>query len=368
MKPIAIALSLFVLSPLCAQEKPNLLFIIDPENIKAGIPLEEKTLAEVLKPAGYTSMAVGKWHLGVHPKLHPLKRGFDEFFGFLSGGHDYFPEKLTVGRITDVDRMWGWYRTKILQNNEPVEIDDYLTDELSDAGAAFIERTGKTEKLFFLYLAYNAPHAPMQATEKYLKRFPDIKDKKRRTYAAMVSAMDDGIGRVLDSLEEGGRAENTLVVFISDNGGPESHNASDNGVLRAGKGDPYEGGVRVPFAMRWPAQLEAGQTYEKPIITLDIFATIAEAAGAELDDERPLDGVNLLPYLTGEDDGLPHEQLFWERMNRQRNGMRQGEMKWVDNKGKSQELYNLAEDISEKNDIIAENTEKSEEMQAAWKK
>lgn len=331
--------------------------VIDPTDPLAGVPLEEKMLSEVLKPAGYATMAVGKWHLGCHPTLVPSARGFDEFFGFLSGGHNYFPEDLNIGDLSQVSEMWGWYRTKILHNGQRIEIDDYLTDELSDAAVEFIKR--KSADPFFLYLAYNAPHSPMQTTEKYRSRFPDIKDRRRQTYAGMVSALDDGVGRVLAALEEAGISKETMVVFLSDNGGPESVNASDNGLLRGGKGDPFEGGIRVPFAIRWPQEIAAGLVYERPVISLDIFATITAAAGVTPDPARPLDGVDLRPYLQGKVKGAPHPLLFWKMGKAPTRVIRQHDRKLILS-AKGEQLYDLSEDLSEKRNLI-----KSEQAEAA---
>ncbi len=284
---------------------------IDPSNPQAGLPLEEKTIAEILKSVGYTSMAIGKWHLGTHSTLRPLARGFDEFFGFLSGGHDYFPENLTLNDLSEVKKQWDWYRTKLLRNEERVQTHAYLTDELSDEAVAFVDRQGNQP--FFLYLAYNAPHTPLQATPKYLDRFRHIADKRRRTYAAMVSAVDDGVGRILAKLEERAIADDTLVFFLSDNGGPigktPSANGSLNDPLRGGKGSPFEGGIRVPFAARWTGTIPVGIDYDQPVISLDIMATIAAQAEASISTQRPLDGVDLLPYLSGQDSTTPHEQL-----------------------------------------------------------
>jgi arylsulfatase A-like enzyme len=170
---------------------------IDPENPNAGLPMEEKNIAEVLKAANYRSAIIGKWHLGSHERHHPLNRGFDHFFGFLSGGHSYFHHQLTLPDLKSVTRKWQWYSTKIMEDHGRIEVDDYLTDELTDATNRFIEKESKNDQPFFIYLAYNAPHLPLQATEKYLSRFTHIKDEKRRTYAAMVSAVDDGVGRIL---------------------------------------------------------------------------------------------------------------------------------------------------------------------------
>ncbi|MEO1536046.1 MAG: sulfatase-like hydrolase/transferase, partial [Planctomycetota bacterium] len=263
---------------------------IDP-TVHNGVPRDELTIAEMLRPAGYTSMAVGKWHLGTFPGLHPRDRGFDEFYGFLTGGHDYFPENLTLEDLSEVRRQWGWYRTKLLHNGKRVSTDEYLTDELSNAAVDFIHREHRGP--FFLYLAYNAPHTPMQATEEYLARFPEL-EGRRKVYAAMVSAMDDGIGRVLDALDQSDVADNTLVVFLSDNGGARN-NASSNEPLRGYKRELFEGGLRVPFAMRWPDRFPSGAVYSDPVISLDIAGTIAAAAGSAVatNPEKPLDGVDL---------------------------------------------------------------------------
>jgi len=215
-----------------------------PNDPNQGLPLTEQTLASVLKQADYRTMAIGKWHLGAYEKQRPLNRGFDEFFGFLTGGHMYFPEKLTLSDISEVKSQFAAYKTKILKDNTRVDIKKYLTDALSDEAVNFIERN--KEKPFFLYLAYNAPHTPLQVTDKYLNRFKNIENTKRRKYAAMVSSIDDGVGRILNKLEELKIIDNTIIFYLSDNGGPEKHNGSDNGPLREGKGSLYEGGIHVP--------------------------------------------------------------------------------------------------------------------------
>ena len=206
----------------------------EPKNRLSGLPLTETTLADTLGNSGYHTGIIGKWHLGAHPDLHPLQRGFDEFFGMLGGGHRYLPEELAIKNTRQAKSEEDSYRLWIMRNLEPVKTTNYLTDEFSDEAVSFIARN-KT-KPFFLYLAYNAPHAPLLATEKYLRRFPGIKNPKRRTYAAMVSAVDDGVGRVLAELRKQGLETNTLVFFLSDNGGPTTDNASNNNPLRGDKG------------------------------------------------------------------------------------------------------------------------------------
>jgi arylsulfatase A-like enzyme len=326
---------------------------IDPSNANSGVPLSEKNLAEVLKPAGYTSMVVGKWHMGTHPTLQPLARGFDEFFGFLSGGHRYFPEELTLEDLSECKKQYDWYRTKLLRNDKRVVTKEYLTDELSNAAVDFIDR--QKDNPFFLYLAYNAPHGPLQATQKYLDRFPNIKNEKRRTYAAMVSAVDDGVGKVLAKLDEHSLSKDTLIVFLSDNGGPLATNASNNDPLRGGKGSPFEGGIRVPFAMRWTGTLPPGVDYDRPVISLDIFATIVAQAGVTVSKERPLDGVDLVPFLTGKNDAAPHDRLFWRFYGSDTLVVRKGMEKLI-RKGDEDygQLFNLANDIREANDIAGQ--------------
>ncbi|WP_430810879.1 MULTISPECIES: sulfatase-like hydrolase/transferase [unclassified Carboxylicivirga] len=343
---------------------------IDPNNPISGLPVEEETMAQVLRKAGYKNAIVGKWHMGTHPNFHPLERGFDYFYGFLSGGHNYFHDELYLNDLSEVTKKWEWYRTKIIENREKVETDDYLTDELSDAAVNFINQKVDKSEHFMLYLAYNAPHTPLQATEKYLSRFPNIEDKKRKTYAAMVSAVDDGVGRVLKALQDGGINDNTIVVFLSDNGGAHN-NASDNGPLRGLKGDLFEGGIRVPFAMRWPAVIRAGQTYDKAISSMDVMATIVAQNNIEISAERPLDGVDLIPYLTGESKEEPHDYLFWRKWEQNAMAIRQGMNKLVANNNQDNnapELYNIENELNEQTNIKAENEELSNHLLEEWEK
>lgn len=336
-----------------------------------GLPKTEKTIAEHLNTVGYTSGIIGKWHLGTHISNHPLNRGFDEFFGHLGGGHSYFPENLVIKDSYFVGdevvipaedgsgKSWkgaaevASYRTWIMRNHEPVKTQKYLTEEFSDEAVNFVERN-KNEP-FFLFLSYNAPHAPMQASQKYLDRFPNIENKKRKTYAAMVSAVDDGVGQVLDKLKELKLEENTIVFFLSDNGGPEKKNGSDNGALREGKGSIYEGGFRVPFAMQWKGELKHG-VYNKPVSSLDILATIADLSEVEIAKDKPLDGVNLVSYLKGDEKGIPHQNIFIRKYDNKLYAVRDGNLKLVvKNNGNVKELYDLDKDMSESNNIASTN-------------
>ncbi len=263
----------------------------------SALPLTETTLAARLKAAGYATGLVGKWHLGDDADHHPLERGFGEFFGFLGGANPYLPQ----GRSGVVPR--------ILRGREDAREEGYLTDAFAREAVSFVDR--HKDGPFFLYLAFNAPHGPLQASVTYLKRFESIKDEKRRTYAAMVSALDDAVGAVMAKLHAAGLDERTLVVFLSDNGGPTDVNGSSNAPLRGVKGETREGGIRVPFLLRWPGRLPAGAIYDRPVIQLDLHPTALAAAGAPVPADATPDGVDLLPYLTGSKSGDPHELLYW---------------------------------------------------------
>ncbi|WP_020568227.1 sulfatase-like hydrolase/transferase [Neolewinella persica] len=334
-----------------------------PNDPDMGLPVAEETIAEVLHKVGYKSAALGKWHLGAHESQRPLVQGFDDFFGFLTGGHRYFPKDYTLADEYEVNSQYAAYRTKLLRNETRIEETEYLTDALSREAVNYIEKYQGNP--FFIYLAYNAPHAPMEATDKYLDRFPHIENKRRRTYAAMVSAVDDGVGRILDQLEALHLEENTLVVFLSDNGGPEHVNGSDNGALRGRKGDLFEGGIRVPYAMKWPGEIPAGLRYDEMVSSLDILGTMAGQQAGGNPAKNPLDGVDLLPFLKGAADGLPHNQLFWKKVDQQRHAIRRGTDKLISFQDGPQ-LYDLGEDIGEANNLVEQQAAKVKGLEEAW--
>ncbi len=336
-----------------------------PNDSLMGLSLEEETLADVIKRAGYQSIAIGKWHLGAHKSLHPLKRGFDEFYGFLSGGHRYFPEELTLEDVYEAKSQYDGYKTKLLRNYQRVDEKEYLTDAFSREACNFIERNHT--KPFFIYLAYNAPHTPLQATDKYLSRFDTISNRKRKIYAAMVSAIDDGVGKIMNELDKNNIRKNTLVVFLSDNGGPVKHNGSRNDPLRGQKGQLFEGGIRVPFAMSWPSVIPPGIIYEKPVISFDIFATIIAQTKKSVDTKHPLDGVNLIPYVTGQDTSAPHTYLFWRKYDAGIFALRNDNNKML-LKARTHEkyLYNLKKDISESRNIAAAKTKTFDTLYKAF--
>lgn len=365
----------YVTFPVCGPSRAGLLtgryqgrfgFTTNPapiEDSKTGLPHSEKNIAEVLKPAGYTSGILGKWHMGSHPDFHPNKRGFDYFFGFVEGGHKYFPEELTLNDYSEISKWGQWYNTRIMRNQERVDIKQYLTDELSSEAVNFIER--EKDNPFFLYVAYNAPHAPLQATQKYLNRYKHIKDKKRQTYAAMISAVDDGVGKILASLKEQGIDDNTMVFFLSDNGGPETKNASDNGELREGKGSLFEGGVRVPFAVRWPNKIPSGITYHNAVSSLDILATIVGQANIDTSANKPLDGVDLIPYLNGENTGQPHDILYWRHLRKDGQAALASNTKMLNLNGKKY-LYDLSNDIGETNNLAKDKIKSYQTLQESY--
>jgi len=317
-----------------------------------GLPRNQPTLAERLKALGYATGMVGKWHLGLRSDLTPSQRGFDEFFGFLGGAHTY----LGSGRAGP-----------ILRGTTPVDEKEYLTDAFAREAVAFIDKHKGAP--FFLYLPFNAVHAPLQATDKYLSRFPAIKDTKRRTFAAMTAAMDDAVGRVLGKLADLTLTNDTLIFFISDNGGPTPGTTSSNGPLRGHKGEVFEGGIRVPFIMQWKGHLPAGKVNELPVISLDIHPTAVVAAGGAIAADWKLDGVDLLPYVRGDRTGRPHETLFW-RMG-EKHAIRDGDWKLLVEQGTTTPaLFNLADDIGEKNDLAAKMPDKAKQLNSrydAWK-
>jgi arylsulfatase A-like enzyme len=325
-----------------------------------GLPLTETTMADRLKAAGYATGWVGKWHLGSAAKFHPSKRGFEETYGFLAGAHPYFPG---MG-------------APIYRGTEEVREKEYLTDAFAREAVAFIDRHKKDP--FFLYLAFNAVHTPMHATEDRLKEFGGIANKQRQTYDAMTLAMDQAVGKVLAKLRTEQLEEDTLIVFFSDNGGPTMRtttiNGSRNDPLRGSKRTTLEGGVRVPFVLSWKGRLPAGKTYEQPIIQLDVLPTALAAAGVEVKAEWKLDGVNLLPYLEGKEASAPHDTLYW-RFGEQM-AIRRGDWKLVrydpladgaERAGATPvKLYNLARDVGEADDLSAKMPDKVKELQAVW--
>jgi arylsulfatase A-like enzyme len=318
---------------------------------QTGLKLEESTMAERFRDLGYATCAVGKWHLGEKPRFRPTRQGFDEFYGTLANTAFFRPRLFVDSRESD----------EVQIVDDP---DFYTTDAYGERAVDWLGMQG--DKPWFLYMPFNAQHAPLQATEKHLDRFKNIENEKRRTFAAMMSAMDDAVGKVLQKVRDMGQEENTLIFFLSDNGGPTRQTTSRNNPLRGGKSSTWEGGIRVPFCAQWKGRVPAGKTYDHPIIQLDILPTALAAAGAPAGAEAKLDGVDLLPYLTGANDERPHETLYW-RFGKQW-AIRHGDWKLVV-AGRSDpagELYNLAEDKSESKNLAADMPEKVRELKALY--
>ena len=336
--------------------------VFDTGDTVSGLPLTETMLPKLLHDAGYATGWVGKWHLGAAECFHPMARGYTDAFGFLGGGHQYFADGLTKPKVE--------YFTPLQRNRETLQETGYLTDIFGREAVSFVERHAKEP--FFLYLAFNCPHTPLQAPDSYLNRVgSSITDAKRKTYAAMVIAQDDAVGKLVAKLRDLGIEENTLICFISDNGGPvgERGNGSGNGVLRAGKGTVYEGGIRVPFFLRWKGTLPAGKEYDRPVIQLDLTRTALAVADGKEAGGRPMDGVNLIPFLKGDQTGAPHDALYWRQGGGSSFAVRSGNMKLVQHERQLPELYDLAADIGEKNNLASaqpETVKKLEALRAAW--
>jgi arylsulfatase A-like enzyme len=315
-----------------------------------GLPVEEKTMADRLAELGYVNGLVGKWHLGEAAHFHPLKRGFHEFWGYLGGGHDYFPSKPD-GKT--------YHRDIICSYKEPQAI-TYITDDKGDECVDFVRR--HRDEPFFLYASFNAPHTPLQATEEDLALYAHIPEIRRRTYCAMVHRLDVNVGRIVDELRSQNVYENTVVVFLSDNGGPVSGITpwTLNAPLRGSKGILLEGGIRVPFTISCPDHIEAGSIYDKPVSSLDLTPTFVELAGGTIRPEDKLDGVNILPFLSGENGGAPHPEMHWRFTISA--SIREGDWKLIRLPDRLPMLYNLKEDIAEQNNVADQNREKVEHM------
>ena len=312
------------------------------------------TMADVLQQAGYATGIFGKWHLGTQEHLQPQARGFDEFYGFLSAQHSSFPVKSEQ----------PVYKT-ILQGRSPVIEPDYLPDAIAREAVKFI--TAHHDKPFFAYVPFNAPHKPIQATQKYLDRFPDVKDQEQREYYAMISALDDAVGSIVTSLAGHDLTGKTLVIFLNDNGGTYFRGTKGNEPLRMGKIFLFEGGVRVPMIMKWPGNVPAGSVFSGLTSSLDIFPTVCAAAGIQLPGDLVLDGVDLMPFVEGTKQGSPHEILFWG--NGPNMAVRKGSWKLIKSHDNAW-LFDLSRDPGERKNLAKERPDKVAELDgelARWK-
>lgn len=340
-----------------------------------GLPKGEITLAKALNDLGYKTGLVGKWHLGSNDDFYPTNRGYDEFVGLLTGATSYMnPEapgeifaevEGTDSRPTPVrtahNRIFEGPGRKVVENE-----DRYLTEYLGERAVEFVQRNAKADTPYFLYAAFTAPHTPLQTTQKYYGRFPHIQNEGMRVYASMIAALDDQVGAILDAVEVSGESGNTIVYFMSDNGcAAYVQGICDCQPLRGGKLSHYEGGTRVPFMVRWPDQLEAGKVYREVVSTMDVFTTSLTAAGGRLPTDRVFDGVDLTPFLRGQADGIPHDQLAWRRTPHA--SIRKGDWKlWKSLDGKFTLLFNLKADPNEATNLAASEPGKLKELSDAF--
>ena len=375
----------YVTAPQCCPSRAGLLpgryqnrFGFEDNNSNkaiGGLPLSEKTIADFLKAAGYTTGMVGKWHLGSAEPYHPYNRGFDETFWHPNGGI-LFPDNKT-----------GFLRG-LMRGPDPVECSEYSTDAFGREACEFIDRHRRDP--FFLYVAFVPPHWPMEAKPEHLAQYAHVRDLHRRTMLGMMASLDENVGRILQKLRETGLQENTLIFFLSDNGGPTGlprespdapfqfgQNTSLNDPCRGVKGQVLEGGIRVPFLVQWKGRIPAGQVLDHPVISLDIVPTALAVSGIApqpfAHKRAQLDGVNLLPYLTGESDKPPHQSLFWRfrfppnKPEMYRWAIRNGDWKLVKDGLEPLALYNLADDIGETNNLAAQHPDRTRAMHAEWK-
>ncbi|MEJ7830767.1 MAG: sulfatase-like hydrolase/transferase, partial [Segetibacter sp.] len=316
----------------------------------SGVPLDEKFLPHYLKEAGYTSGAFGKWHLGLTPEYNPVNRGFDYFYGFMGrGAHDYFK----------LDNIEG---SPLYRNLQPIkETPGYLTTKLTTEAVAFIERN--KDKPFFAYVAFNAVHFPAQAPKKDIEKF-DTGDSTRNILMAMLTHLDIGVGEIIKALKKNKVYENTIVIYLSDNGGaPNMH--AQNEPLRGSKHLNYEGGIRVPFLMSWPSMIHPSQEINTPVISLDLLPAICAAAGVNIKKNKPVDGLNILPVALRKTNKL-HDYLCWNGGDGQW-AIRKDDWK-IYGKNDQVELYNLKDDLGEKTNLIKENVSKAKELKGIYDK
>ena len=368
-----------VVAELQADQQPLHPAIVHPEVVdqvgsfdELGMPPSELTLAELLKPRGYHSVHLGKWHLGGLPETRPNNQGFDETLNMESGLYLPVDDPNVVNAKLSFDPIdaffWPNMRFAVSYNGgDWFEPRNYLTDYLTDEAVTVIEQN--RNRPFFLYLAHWGVHTPMQASKADYDALPGIADHAERVQAAMVRSIDRSVGRVLQALRDNGLEDNTIVIFVSDNGGPGYIGLPNlNKPFRGWKMTHFEGGTRVPFVAKWPGHIQAGLQYQQPVTSRDIFPTIAAAAGVALPQDRVIDGVNLLPYLGGASAApvQPQRPLFW------RDGtymaVRVGDWK-LQQAQRPQKiwLYNLKDDPTEQRNLADQQPQKVDELQALLK-
>ncbi|WP_293353794.1 sulfatase-like hydrolase/transferase [Phenylobacterium sp.] len=344
----------------------------EAEFLRRGVPVTEKNMGEIFKAGGYRTAVIGKWHLGNGEQFLPNNRGFDHSFVF------YGNTSLQSKNLSDPDLISlkvdyhdelpnvAWTReglNAVRRNGQIVNVEDFLLFRFRDEAVQFIE--DNKSKPFFLYLPLNAPQPPLQVPSSYFEKLrPDIRNIAQRAYNGLLMAEDDVVSAVLDKLKSSGLDKNTIVVFISDNGSVISR-PGRNAPFSGGKTSTYEGGIRVPYVMKWPGQIPAGEVYRKPVSSLDLLPTLAAATGVALPKDKALDGVDLLPYLKGANDGAPHDILYWKLGPE--SAVRKGKWKlWIDNRGGTTRLFDLQRDPAEQQDLAAAEPAVRAELKAAY--
>ena len=326
-----------------------------------GLPVSEITLADVFKATGYSTGIFGKWHLGYGPMNHPNRFGFDQQYGFIEAFSLYAPEGdnniMSYHHTTFSEKhIWSQQRSgpsAITRNGEVVDEKRYLTDAIVDETKQFIHRAAETKQPFFAYVAFNAVHTPFQARKPDYDSITNVSDDKTRVYQAMTKRLDWAVGELVRYLQEQGLAENTLIIFASDNGGASYTAAMDNAPLRGGKLSQYEGGLQVPFMIAWPGKL-AARDVEQPVILTDIFATLASQLGVSLPTDRVYDGTNLL--AKGVEQTLADRPLFWR--SDYNHAIRFHQWKLIRNDhDHTVKLFDLAQDPGERHNLTADKPE-----------
>ena len=343
--------------------KPN--YFVNRENFNDGLPFSEITLPELLKSKGYSTGLVGKWNLGNGSNLYPDKHGYDYSYYFEGALTRYVDDPVDTTRYIDEHLPWSfsepvaWAKrygsTAIREGRNVVKDTGYLTFSFASKAIDFIDK--HKDSSFFLTLAFNAPHDPFQVPKTYFNRIQNVADTLHRVYYGMIEAMDDAVGSIMQKLKDEGLDKNTVIFFVSDNGGATYTRATDNFPLRGGKCTHFEGGLTVPFFIKYPGVFNESQVCKAPVSLLDIYTTIAAITGSQLSGDRVYDGVNLMPYLTNRTDSLPHKNFYWR--NGYSQAIRNGDWKlYINKKSKITYLFNLANDESEKHDLSKQYPEK----------
>ena len=330
---------------------------IPPGYMKGGLPLSETFVSKRLQSAGYKTGLIGKWHLGYPEDFHPNKRGFDFFYGCLQGSRSYFPMKKTTPHRV------------FLENKTPTKEGGYTTDRIGEGACRFIAEN--KDDPFFLFVSFTAPHGPLQSKPEILESLQHIKNQRRKKYAGLVVSLDENVGKILNCLKEHQLDDNTLVVFTNDNGG-QTQTGANNSPLRGRKGQLWEGGVRVPMAIRWPGKLKSASEIRTPVVSRDLVPTFLSLAQIQPQEDWNLDGHSMLGLFQGNDSQFKDRPLFWRTGNQSGFAARKSNWKYLklkENGNISEHLYDLNSDLGEAKNIADVHPEKVAEFRnlvAKW--